>query len=46
MEAGVVLGAERLAETDTATSVRVRGGQQLLTDGPYLETEDTWAGSS
>src|SRR5436305_1275716 len=25
-EAGILLGAEQLAETDTATSVRVRGG--------------------
>jgi hypothetical protein len=39
-QAGVLLGAERLAETDTATSVRVRGGERLLTDGPFLETKE------
>ena len=39
-EAGILLGAEQLAETDTATSVRVRGGQRLLTDGPFLETKE------
>ena len=39
-EAGVLLGAEQLAETDTATSVRVRGGERLLTDGPFLETKE------
>ena len=31
-EAGILLGAEQLTGTDTATSVRVRGGQRLLTD--------------
>jgi hypothetical protein len=39
-QAGVLLGAERLAGTDTATSVRVRGGERLLTDGPFLETKE------
>jgi hypothetical protein len=39
-DAGVLLGAERLAVTDTATSVRVRGGERLLTDGPFMETKE------
>jgi hypothetical protein len=39
-EAGVLLGAEQLAGADTATSVRVRGGERLLTDGPFLETKE------
>jgi hypothetical protein len=39
-EAGVLLGAEQLAGVDTATSVRVRGGERLLTDGPFLETKE------
>src|SRR5260370_12948021 len=39
-EAGILLGAEQLAGTHTATSVRVRGGQRLLTDGPFLETKE------
>ena len=43
-EAGVLLGAEQLAGTDTATSVRVRGGERLLTDGPFLETKEHLAG--
>jgi hypothetical protein len=38
--AGVVLGAEQLTHSDTATSVRVRGTDRLLTDGPYLETKE------
>ena len=43
-EAGILLGAEQLAGTDTATSVRVRGGQRLLTDGPFLETKEHLGG--
>ncbi|MGH3195014.1 MAG: YciI family protein [Streptosporangiaceae bacterium] len=43
-EAGILLGVEQLAETDTATSVRLRGGQRLLTDGPFLETKEHLAG--
>ena len=43
-EAGVLLGAEQLAGTDTATSVRVRGGERLLTDGPFLETKEHLGG--
>jgi hypothetical protein len=38
--AGVVRGAEQLTHPDTATSVRVRGEDRLLTDGPYLETKE------
>jgi hypothetical protein len=43
-QAGVLLGAEQLAGTDTATSVRVRGGERLLTDGPFLETKEHLGG--
>jgi hypothetical protein len=39
-DAGALLGAERLAGTDTATSVRVRGEDRLLTDGPFMETKE------
>ncbi len=39
-DAGVLLGAERLTATDTATSVRLRGGERLLTDGPFMETKE------
>lgn len=38
--AGVLLGAERLTATETATSVRIRGGERLLTDGPFMETKE------
>jgi hypothetical protein len=39
-DAGVFLAAEQLTHTDTATSVRVRDGERLLTDGPFLETKE------
>jgi hypothetical protein len=39
-DAGVLLAAEQLTFTDTATSVRVRGEDRLLTDGPFMETKE------
>jgi hypothetical protein len=39
-DSGSLLGAEQLAGTDTATSVRVRGEGRLLTDGPFVETKE------
>src|SRR5579875_2615480 len=42
-QAGILLGAEQLAGTGTATSVRVLGGERLLTDGPDLDAALDWA---
>ena len=39
-DAGTLAGAEQLRGTDTATSVRVRDGERLLTDGPFVETKE------
>lgn len=39
-DAGVLVAAEQLSHSDTATSVRVRGGDRLLTDGPFMETKE------
>jgi hypothetical protein len=39
-DAGVLVAAEQLTHTDSATSVRVRGGDRLLTDGPFMETKE------
>ena len=39
-DAGVLVAAEQLTHTDTATSVRVRDGDRLLTDGPFMETKE------
>jgi hypothetical protein len=38
--AGAALGAEALRPVDTATTVRSRGGERLLTDGPFIETKE------
>ena len=38
--AGALLGGERLRPSGTATTVRVRGGETLITDGPFAETKE------
>jgi hypothetical protein len=43
-EAGVILGGEGLQPVATATTVRVRDGERLLTDGPFAETRETLGG--
>jgi hypothetical protein len=35
-----VLGGEQLQPVDTATTVRVEGGQTLLSDGPFAEAKE------
>jgi len=40
----VVLGGEALQPTTTATTVRVRDGERLLTDGPFAETREQLGG--
>jgi hypothetical protein len=39
-DAGVFLAAEQLTHAETATSVRLRGEDRLLTDGPFMETKE------
>jgi hypothetical protein len=43
-EAGVMRGGEGLQPTATATTVRVRDGETMLTDGPYAETREQLGG--
>ena len=43
-EAGVLVGGEGLQPTSTATTVRVRDGETLTTDGPFAETREQLAG--
>jgi hypothetical protein len=43
-KAGVFLGGDELAPTRSATTVRVRDGQQLVTDGPYAEVKEALGG--
>ena len=39
-----VVGGAELQETNTATTVRVRDGDQLVTDGPYAEVKEALGG--
>jgi hypothetical protein len=41
---GQYLGGNPLHPTSTATSVRVRDGKRLLTDGPFAETREHLGG--
>ena len=41
---GVLVGAEPLAPTSTATTVRVQQGKAMITDGPFAETKEQLAG--
>jgi hypothetical protein len=43
-ERGVYVGGAPLQPTSTATAVRVRDGETLVTDGPFAETKDLIAG--
>ncbi len=43
-ESGKFLGGEALQPTATATTVRVREGKTLTTDGPYAETKEQLGG--
>lgn len=39
-DAGVLLGGHGLDGVDTATTVRVRDGRRVLTDGPFADTKE------
>jgi hypothetical protein len=43
-ENGQLLGASPLHPVETATTVRVRGGQVSMTDGPFAETKEQLGG--
>lgn len=43
-EAGVVLGGDALLPTPMATSVQVRDGETITTDGPFAETKEQLGG--
>jgi hypothetical protein len=42
---GLLTGGEALQPTSTATTVRIRNGKTLITDGPFAETKEQLAGS-
>ena len=43
-ERGVLQGGERLRPTTDATTVRVRSGETLTSDGPFAETKEQVGG--
>ncbi|HYY04533.1 MAG TPA: YciI family protein [Gaiellaceae bacterium] len=43
-ESGALVGANQLQPTSTATTVRVRDGETLTTDGPFAETKERLGG--
>jgi hypothetical protein len=43
-EAGLLVGVQRLRSTESATSVRVRGGDAEVVDGPFAVTKEVLAG--
>jgi hypothetical protein len=43
-EAGVHLGENPLQGLETATTVRVRDGETLISDGPFAETKEMLGG--
>jgi hypothetical protein len=42
-ESGALVSANELQPESTATTVRVRDGETLVTDGPFIETKE-WLG--
>jgi hypothetical protein len=42
--AGKLISSEELAPVASATSIRVRNGDTLVTDGPFAETKETLGG--
>ncbi|MDA0162747.1 YciI family protein [Solirubrobacter ginsenosidimutans] len=43
-DAGVFAGGDGLQGTQSATTVRVRDGERMLTDGPFSETKEQLGG--
>ena len=43
-KAGVLLGAEGLDRSSKGTRLRVSGGKQVITDGPFTEAKEVVAG--
>lgn len=41
---GILQGAEPLAPTTTATTVRLQSGKSIIIDGPFAETKEQLAG--
>lgn len=44
LDAGIMLGGERLRPTSAATTVRLKNGKSEVLDGPYAETREQLGG--
>lgn len=44
VDSGAMVGANRLRPTTDATTVKVRDGKALVTDGPFAETREALGG--
>ncbi len=43
-EAGAMVSGEALHDTESATTVKVRDGQRIVTDGPFIESKEIIGG--
>jgi hypothetical protein len=43
-QAGVLKGSNRLGQSSTATTVRIRDGKQQVLDGPYADSKEQLGG--
>ncbi len=43
-EAGVFVAGDALKGVETATTIRIRGGETMHTDGPFAETKEQLGG--
>ena len=43
-ESGAMVAGDALEPTETATTVRVRDGETLISDGPFAETKEALGG--
>ena len=43
-DAGAFVSGDGLQSSTTATTLRVEGGERILTDGPFVETKETIGG--
>lgn len=43
-DAGILVGGHGLQGADTATTVRVRSGESMITDGPFVESKEHLVG--
>jgi hypothetical protein len=44
-ESGELVGGDALADPSTTKTIRLRGGQPAVTDGPFMESKEQFAGN-